>query len=113
MSTAPRQTEAQRLADAEETPMAYYALVIKADSGYEATTEGRCTPLQYSKAIGALMGTEENIKKQDALLRRQDELLEQALEALENSHYDVGSETKQRLAVMDAITAIRAHREAK
>lgn len=48
-----------------------------------------------------------------ALLRRQDELLEQALEALENSHYDVGSEEKQRLGVMDAITAIRAHREAK
>lgn len=48
-----------------------------------------------------------------ALLLRQDELLEQALEALENSHYDVGSEEKQRLGVMDAITAIRAHREEK
>lgn len=48
-----------------------------------------------------------------ALLRRQDELLGQALEALENSHYDVGSEAKQRLGVMDAITAIRAHLEAK
>ena len=74
MSAAPKQTEAQRLADALDA-------------------------LAYDKAA--------------ALLLRQDELLKQALEALENSHYDVGSETKQRLAVMDAITAIRAHREAK
>jgi len=33
---------------------------------------------------------------------------QQALEALEATHYDVGSAEKQRLQVMDAITALRA-----
>jgi hypothetical protein len=36
------------------------------------------------------------------------EAAQQALEALEATHYDVGSAEKQRLQVMDAITALRA-----
>ena len=42
------------------------------------------------------------------------EAAQQALEALEATHYDVGSAEKQRLQVMDAITALRkalAHQE--
>jgi hypothetical protein len=35
-------------------------------------------------------------------------VLEQALEALEATHYDVGSAEKQRLQAMDAITALRS-----
>jgi hypothetical protein len=35
-------------------------------------------------------------------------VLEQALEALEATHYDVGSAEKQRLEAVDAITALRA-----
>jgi len=35
------------------------------------------------------------------------EAAQQALEALEATHYDVGSAEKQRLQVMDAITALR------
>jgi hypothetical protein len=35
-------------------------------------------------------------------------VLEQALEALEATHYDVGSAEKQRLQAMDTITALRA-----
>jgi len=35
---------------------ANYTLTIVADSGYEATTEGRCTAEQYGAAIGALHG---------------------------------------------------------
>jgi hypothetical protein len=35
-------------------------------------------------------------------------VLKQALEALEATHYDVGSAEKQRLQAMDAITALRA-----
>jgi hypothetical protein len=35
-------------------------------------------------------------------------VLEQALEALEATHYDVGSAERQRLEAMDAITALRA-----
>lgn len=42
---------------AQQAPMAYYALVIKADSGYESTTEGRCTADQYGAAMAALHGT--------------------------------------------------------
>lgn len=33
---------------------ANYTLTIKADSGYESTTDGRCTADQYSQAIAAL-----------------------------------------------------------
>jgi hypothetical protein len=36
------------------------------------------------------------------------EAAQQALESLEATHYDVGSAEKQRLQVMDAITALRA-----
>ena len=36
------------------------------------------------------------------------EAAQQALEALEATHYDVGSAEKQRLQTMDAITALRA-----
>ena len=36
------------------------------------------------------------------------EAAQQALEALEATHYDVGSAEKQRLQVMDAITTLRA-----
>jgi hypothetical protein len=35
-------------------------------------------------------------------------VLEQALEALEATHYDIGSAEKQRLQAMDAISALRA-----
>jgi hypothetical protein len=35
-------------------------------------------------------------------------VLEQALEALEATHYDIGSAERQRLEAMDAITALRA-----
>ena len=36
--------------------MADYRLIIKADSGYESTTEGRCSAEQYGQAIAALHG---------------------------------------------------------
>ena len=36
--------------------MADYSLIIKADSGYESTTEGRCSAEQYGQAIAALHG---------------------------------------------------------
>ena len=35
---------------------ANYTLTIEADSGYESTTEGRCTADQYGQAIAALHG---------------------------------------------------------
>jgi hypothetical protein len=41
-------------------------------------------------------------------MNRLREAAQQALEALEATHYDVGSAEKQRLQVMDAITALRA-----
>lgn len=37
-------------------PMASYTLNISADSGYESSTEGRCTAHQYGIAIAALHG---------------------------------------------------------
>lgn len=37
-------------------PMVDYTLQIRADSGYEWTTTGRCTAEQYGHAIGALHG---------------------------------------------------------
>lgn len=37
-------------------PMASYTLGISADSGYESSTEGRCTADQYGIAIAALHG---------------------------------------------------------
>ena len=37
-------------------PMANYQLSISADSGYESSTEGRCTADQYGIAIAALHG---------------------------------------------------------
>lgn len=37
-------------------PWASYTLSISADSGYESSTEGRCTADQYSIAIAALHG---------------------------------------------------------
>jgi hypothetical protein len=40
-----------------EQQMANYTLTIQADSGYESTTEGRCTAEQYGQAIAALHGT--------------------------------------------------------
>ena len=40
-----------------EQQMANYTLTIEADSGYESTTEGRCTAEQYGQAMAALHGT--------------------------------------------------------
>jgi hypothetical protein len=40
-----------------EQQMANYTLTIEADSGYESTTEGRCTAAQYGQAMAALHGT--------------------------------------------------------
>lgn len=40
-----------------EQQMANYTLTICADSGYESTTEGRCTAAQYGQAMAALHGT--------------------------------------------------------
>lgn len=40
-----------------EQQMAAYTLIIQADSGYESTTEGRCTAEQYGQAMAALHGT--------------------------------------------------------
>jgi hypothetical protein len=40
-----------------EQQMANYTLTIQADSGYESTTEGRCTAKQYGQAMAALHGT--------------------------------------------------------
>jgi hypothetical protein len=40
-----------------EQQMANYTLTIEADSGYESTTEGRCTAEQYGHAMAALHGT--------------------------------------------------------
>jgi hypothetical protein len=37
-------------------PWASYTLSISADSGYESSTEGRCTADQYGIAIAALHG---------------------------------------------------------
>jgi hypothetical protein len=39
---------------ATPTPGADYSLSINADSGYQSTTSGRCTPEQYGAAIAAL-----------------------------------------------------------
>lgn len=39
--------------------MADYTLTIRADSGYESTTEGRCNADQYAQAIGALHGRQD------------------------------------------------------
>ena len=36
--------------------MADYQLTVNADSGYEGTTEGRCSSDQYAQALGALLG---------------------------------------------------------
>jgi len=40
-----------------EQQLANYTLTIDADSGYESTTEGRCTAEQYGQAMAALHGT--------------------------------------------------------
>ena len=42
------------LANRDDSDMADYTLSIEADSGYESTTEGRCTPQQYGLAMQAL-----------------------------------------------------------
>lgn len=70
---------------AGHTPMARYTLHIVADSGYESTTEGQCTPHQYSMAIAALMGAPHTSQE---LKAQRDELLE-ALSLAEHTfrHY--------------------------
>ena len=40
-----------------EQQMANYTLTIEADSGYESTTQGRCTAEQYGQGMAALHGT--------------------------------------------------------
>lgn len=40
----------------QATAMADYTLTIRADSGYESTTEGQCNACQYGEAIAALHG---------------------------------------------------------
>lgn len=56
----------------ENTPKARYTLRISADSGYKSTTEGECTPHQYSMAVAALMGalpaTQELMNQREYLL---------------------------------------------
>jgi hypothetical protein len=74
-----------------ETAMADYTLTIRADSGYESTTEGRCNARQYGEAISALHGrpnTATDIRKAvidllDALVLTRDHI---DMTALEVSH---------------------------
>ncbi len=47
-------TENQKL---QSEPTARYVLTIDASTGYQATTEGECTPERYATAIAALHGT--------------------------------------------------------
>lgn len=56
----------------EHTAMADYKLTINADSGYESTTEGRCTAAQYGAAIAALHSTPNTYTE---LRKQRDELL--------------------------------------
>ena len=52
---------AEELAQPEQEPvgtaMADYTFTVKADSGYQSTTEGRCTADQYGQAMAALHTT--------------------------------------------------------
>ena len=85
MSTAPTQTEAQRLAER----------VQDLSSMFKTPSHERGVCNQAA-----------------ALLLRQDELLEQALEALEKAQHAMQADMGQD-QIDEAITAIRAHREAK
>ena len=61
--------------------MADYELRIKADSGYESTSSGRCNSEQFSLAYGTLIGTvDPDIERQHAVML---EALTLALPALE------------------------------
>jgi hypothetical protein len=74
-----------------DTAMADYTLTIRADSGYESTTEGRCNACQYGEAISALHGrpnTATDLRKAaidllDALVLARDHI---DMTALEVSH---------------------------
>lgn len=57
----------------ETTPTARYTLRITSSTGYKSTSEGTCTPHQYSMAIAALNGAPHTSQK---LMNQRDYLLE-------------------------------------
>lgn len=56
----------------QHTTTARYTLHIVADTGYESTTDGDCTPHQYSMAIATLRGAPHTSQELQA---QRDELL--------------------------------------
>ena len=59
----------------EDAPsMANYTFTIVADSGYESTTEGRCSAKQYGAAIYALHNDASYVEQRDSLAAERDEL---------------------------------------
>lgn len=59
----------------EDAPsMANYTFTIVADSGYESTTEGRCSAKQYGAVIYALHNDASYVEQRDSLAAERDEL---------------------------------------
>jgi hypothetical protein len=75
-----------------EQQMANYTLTIEADSGYESTTEGRCTAEQYGQAMAALHGTIPAAQRQWVGLTQQErkDIWREAIGWGDPSHDDIG-----------------------
>lgn len=101
---------------AQHTPMARYTLNIVADTGYESTTEGDCTPHQYSMAVAALMGSPHTSPE---LTVQCDELmghLSACREAMPETHIEVNAAIANPACVpgyvRDSVAHIVAQRDA-
>lgn len=65
----------------EDAPsMANYTFTIVADSGYESTTEGRCSAKQYGAVIYALHNDASYVEQRDSLAAERDELASRVAE---------------------------------
>ncbi len=89
--------------------MATYTLTIVADSGYEATTEGRCSAVQYSAAVFVLHNEGVDLV---ALTEERDELASRVRElegALRYAQRLLGGNAPQ--CALEAIDAALASKE--
>ena len=77
----------------EDAPsMANYTFTIVADSGYESTTEGRCSAKQYGAVIYALHNDDSYVEQRDSLAAERDALAGRVKEleaALKNARDDM------------------------
>lgn len=95
----------------EDAPsMANYTFTIVADSGYESTTEGRCSAKQYGAVIYALHSDDSYADQRDKLAIRVRELESEVLDQCRLN----GMGAERELALMNRVTELtRALTEAR